>query len=203
MPPHPQLIPQPYYPDVPPPTSESAATELFRDVAAEWFVRWKRKLSSSYAEDVWRNLERSVMPTLGALPLAEITAPIILRILRAMEAREAYEAAHKTKSHISQIMRYGIACGLIYSNPARDLAWALTPRNPVPRPAIIDPHEVGRLMAGIERMRKGLRRNALKLMALTFVRSGELRTAEWSEINMEFAEWRIPAAKMKMKRAVM
>jgi integrase len=126
---------------------------------------------------------------------------MILAILRRIESRGTIETAHKLKAHISQVMRYGIACGHIYSNPVRDLSWALTPRKSVPRPALTDPREIGRLMAGIERMRRGVKRCALKLMSLTFVRSGELRRAEWPEIQWDAAEWRIPASRMKMKRA--
>lgn len=176
------------------------AQTVFRTVALEWWTKYMLRGSAEYARRSWNNLERHVMPDLGHRPLAKITAPMILGILQRIEARGTIEAAHKVKAHISQIMRYGIACGLIYANPARDLAWALTPRAFVPRAAITAPHEVGKLMAGIERMRPGVRRSALKLLALTFVRSGELRQAEWTEVSLDTAEWRIPAPNMKMKR---
>jgi integrase len=173
---------------------------LFADVAREWWQKFMLRGSHSYAHDVWHKLELDVLPQLGHRPLKKIDAPMILAILRRIEARGTIEAAHKVKAHISQVMRYGIACGLIYANPARDLSWALTPRTFVPRAAITEPREVGRLMAKVERMRPGVKRCALKLLALTFVRSGELRLAEWPEIALDTAEWRIPAAKMKMKR---
>jgi integrase len=156
--------------------------------------------NQEYAHGSWRKLERHVMPDIGNRPLNKIDAPMILAILRRIEARGTIEAAHKTKSHISQIMRYGIACGLVFTNPARDLSWALTPRSFRPMPAITEPRAVGKLMAAIERMRPGVKRCALKLLALTFVRSGELRRAEWQEISLDMAEWRIPATKMKIKR---
>jgi integrase len=146
-------------------------------------------------------MEIEALPTLGRVPLAKIDAPMILAILRRMEARGVVEPVHKLKAHISQVLRYGIACGHIYSNPARDLAWALTPKMPKPRPALTNPRDIGRLMAAIERMRPGVKRGALKLLALTFVRSGELRAAEWTEVSLDAAEWRIPAARMKMRRA--
>ena len=177
------------------------AQAIFRDVARDWWERHMLRGNRQYAEQSWRKLEQEVMPHLGQRPLAKITAPMILTILRRVEARGTIGVAHKIKAHVSQIMRYGIACGMIYSNPARDLAWALTPRKSIPRPALTDPREIGRLMAGIERMRPGVKRSALKLMALTFVRSAELRCAEWDEIQWDLAEWRIPAGRMKMKRA--
>jgi integrase len=177
------------------------AQVLFNDVARGWWERHMLQGNVEYAGQAWRKLEREVFPSLGDKPLKKITAPMILTILRRVEARGTLEVAHKLKSHISQIMRYGIACGMIYSNPARDLSWALHPKKSIPRPALTDPREIGRLMAGIERMRPGVKRCALKLLAFTFVRSAELRCAEWSEIQWDSAEWRIPAPRMKMKRA--
>lgn len=154
-----------------------------------------------YAEESWRRLDREVMPELGRKPLPKIDAPMILSILRRVESRGTLETARKLKSHISQIMRYGIACGLVYSNPARDLTWALTPQQPTPRAAITDPRQIGLLMRKIEAFAPERRRYALKLAALTFVRPGELCQAEWSELEMEEQLWRIPAPKMKMRRA--
>lgn len=174
---------------------------LFETVAREWWERFMLRGAAHYAEESWRRLDREVMPELGHRPLAKIDAPMILAILRRIEARGTLETAHKLKSHISQIMRYGIACGLVYSNPARDLTWALTPKNPKPRAAITDPRRIGRLMRDIEAFRPEMRRCALKLAALTFVRPGELCRAEWGEMEMDERVWRIPASKMKMKRA--
>jgi len=156
--------------------------------------------STYYAEECWRRLEREVMPEIGHEPIANITAPMILNILRRIEARGTIETAHKLKAHISQTFRYAIACGHVFSNPARDLAWALTPKQHKPRPAITEPRQVGRLLKDIEGFSSVKRRCAVKFAILTFVRPGELCKAEWDEIETETASWRIPAAKMKMKR---
>lgn len=174
---------------------------LFQSVAREWWERWKLNGDQEYAEESWRRLEREVLPQLGARPVKKIDAPMILAILRRTEERGVLEATRKLKSHISQIMRYGIACGHIYGNPARDLGWALIPKKHKPRAAITEPRQIGLLMRGIENFKPGKRRCMLKLMALTFVRTGELRRAEWSEVEMDAAVWRIPAEKMKIKRA--
>jgi len=173
---------------------------IFYDVAREWWERFMLRGARYYAEECWRRLEREVMPEIGHKPLAKITAPMVLTILRRIEGRGTIETAHKVKAHISQAFRYGIACGLVYVNPARDLSWALTPRNSKPRAAITEPRQVGRLIRDIDAFRSKKRRSALKLIALTFVRPGELCKAEWAEIEMDAAIWRIPAAKMKMKR---
>ena len=173
---------------------------LFYDLAREWWERYMLRGSVSYAEESWRRLECEVMPKLAGKSVKRITPPMVLAILRRIEARGTLVAARKIKSHISQIMRYGIACGIVTSDPTRDLGWALTPHQGRPRPALIDPRQIGRLMADIERYRNPQRRASLKLATLFFVRPGELCRAAGSEIDWYSGFWRIPAAKMKMKR---
>lgn len=175
-------------------------TALFSEVARDWWERYMLNGSVKYAEESWRRLEREVLPRLGDKPLKKITAPMILAILRRIEGRGAVVAARKVKSHVSQIMRYGIACGHIYSNPARDLGWALSPHKHTPRAAITEPRQIGLLMRDIDAYKAKKRRCSLLLAALAFVRPGELCRAEWSEIEWDAAIWRIPALKMKMKR---
>lgn len=177
-----------------------ATNILFRDVAQDWWERYMLSGNRDYALESWQRLEREVMPKLGDKPLKKITAPMILTILRRIEKRGTFEVARKVKSHISQILRYGIACGHIYTNPARDLGWALTPKKSKPRAAITEPRQIGLLMKDIENYRSKKRRYSLKMMALTFVRPGELCLAEWTDIEWDTGLWRIPAHKMKMKR---
>lgn len=174
---------------------------LFRDIAHDWWKRHMLHGNVNYAEESWRRLEREVMPKIGDKPLSKITSPAILSILRRIEQRGVLVVARKVKSHISQIMRYGIACGLVRRDPARDLGWALTPHKCKPRAAIIEPREIGQLMAAIERYNNCQRRCSLKLAALLFVRPGELCQGAWSELEWDTCTWRIPALKMKMKRA--
>jgi integrase len=173
---------------------------LFMDVARDWWSRYMLRGNVAYAQESWRRLECEVMPDLGCKPLAEIDAPMILKVLRRVEARGVRAVPYKIKSHISQIMRYGIACGMIHSNPARDLGWALIPKKPIPRAAITDPRQIGRLMRGLDGIKSSKRRCSLKLAVLAFVRPGELCQWEWDEIEWDAATWRIPAVKMKMKR---
>lgn len=177
-----------------------ASTVTFEAVAREWWERYMCQGDADYAAESWRRLAREVMPRLGAKPLAKVTAPAILTLLRRIEARGTLVVARKVKSHISQIMRYGIACGHISRDPARDLGWALTPHRSRPRAAITDPREIGRLMADIERHRNRQRRCMLRLAALLFVRPGELAQGAWIEVEWEAGLWRIPAKKMKMHR---
>ncbi|GHV51282.1 integrase [Deltaproteobacteria bacterium] len=173
----------------------------FQAVTKEWFDRFAATTTPRYALEVWARLERDVFPFIGNMPLADIDAPAVLAVLRRTEERGVITTTHKIKSHISQIFKYAIACGLAYTDPSRDLAAALTKKTPKPMAAIIDPKNVGRLLIAIQGYSGAVVRCALLLGALTFVRPGELRTAEWKEIDVDAAEWRIPAEKMKMKRA--
>jgi integrase len=180
---------------------ETTKSVLFRDVAAEWWEHMIAPNKTRYSGEVLRRLEKEICPAIGEMRLDSITPANILPILRRVEARGHYVAARKVQSHISGVLRYGIANGLILSNPARDLSGAIRSRPATPRPAIIDPREVGKLMYDIGLCQNPVIRMALRMTALTFVRPGELRQAKWDEIDLPGALWRIPAAKMKMKRA--
>lgn len=181
--------------------AEKSLENTFCIVAKEWFDRFAVSCSERYAAEVWGRLERDVFPFVGEMPLGKIDAPTVLSVLRRVEGRGVIITAHKVKSHISQIFKYAIACGLAYADPSRDLSAALKSRKSKPMPSIIEPREVGRLMVKIRGYKGAVVRSALLLGALTFVRPGELRKAEWEEFDVGGAEWRIPAEKMKMKRA--
>lgn len=176
----------------------------FKDVALDWWKKFMEPNGGRYPAEVWRRMEREVFPFIGGIALPEINAPAILSILRRIESRGTIETAHKVKSYISQTMRYGIANGLIFHDPARDLTGAIAPKRNQQRAAIIDPRGVGRLMRAIYAYEgSGVVRCALKIGALTFVRPGELRTAEWADVDLNASEWRVPADKTKMKRNVL
>lgn len=176
-------------------------SNTFESVAREWHKKMMAQRNEEYKAQVMRAMEREIFPFIGDIAIDEIDAPSILAILRRIEERGLTETPHKIKSYISQTMRYGIACGLIYHDPARDLSGALRPKRRKPMAAIIEPQEVGRLMHAIDGYPGGLIRCAMKFGALTFVRPGELRHGEWKEIDFNTAEWRIPAEKMKIKKA--
>jgi integrase len=179
---------------------ERSRANIFRIIAKEWFDKFAVSFSGRYAAEVWKRLEREVFPFIGDMPLDKIDAPTVLSVLRRAEGRGVVVTMHKIKSHISQIYKYAIACGAAYADPSRDLSPALMRRPSTPMPAIINPHEAGRLMVAIEGYNGIVVRAALKLGALTFVRPGELRHAEWTEFDLDAGEWRISALKMKMKR---
>lgn len=170
----------------------------FKEVATEWYERWRVNRVAEYAYQSWHRLEVVAMPTLGHLEISKIKPPQILNVLRTIEHHGV--AARKVRGHISQIMRYGIACGYVMMDPARDIGFALMPHKVTPRPAILDQKEIGQLLLKIYRMRAIQRKNALQLLLLTFVRVGELCTAEWNDFDFDNAIWHIPAEKMKMNR---
>ncbi|MDH4390869.1 MAG: tyrosine-type recombinase/integrase [Aquabacterium sp.] len=172
--------------------------ESFEAVAREWYAKHQPSWAASHADKIIRRLERDVFPWLGSKPIEAIRPPELLQVLKRVEARGAIETTHRVQQNCSQVFRYAVAIGLIESDPSRDLRGALPPWRPEHYPTLTDPRRVGHLLRDIDAYEGGfITRCAMKLSPLLFVRPGELRRAEWQEINLEAAEWRIPALKMK------
>jgi integrase len=172
--------------------------ESFEAVAREWYAKHQPSWAPSHADKIIRRLERDVFPWLGNKPIRAIKPPDILQILKRVEERGAIETTHRVQQNCGQVFRYAVAIGLIDSDPTRDLRGALPPWRPEHYPTLTDPRRVGQLLRDMDAYEGGfITRCAMQLSALLFVRPGELRRAEWQEINLEAAEWRIPAAKMK------
>lgn len=180
--------------------SRTAAAEgSFEVVAREWHeVIHQKKVSEGHAARTLIRLEQDVFPWLGGRPIGEVTAPELLQTLRRIESRGAVETAHRAKQACGQVFRYAIATGRADRNPATDLKDALKPVIVEHMPAITDPKRVGELLRAIAAY-KGhqVTRAALQLAPLVFVRPGELRKAEWSELDLDGAEWRIPSERIK------
>lgn len=172
--------------------------ESFEAVAREWFSKHAPTWAASHSDKIIRRLERDVFPWIGSRPIASIVPKDLLELLRRVEGRGAIETTHRVQQNCGQVFRYAVATGLIPSDPSRDLRGALPPWRPEHYPTLTDPRQVGVLLRDMDAYEGGfLTRCALQLSPLLFVRPGELRRAEWSEINLDAAEWRIPAAKMK------
>lgn len=177
-------------------------TETFEIIAREWLERFKSKWQEEYADKIMHRLELNIFPWIGSRPIKDIKAPELLSVLRRIESRDALELAHRTRNVCGQVFRYAVATGRADRNPAEDLKGALSPVKTIHRAAITEPKEVANLLRAIDSYQGTfVVQCALKLAPLFFVRPGELRHAEWSEINFENAEWNIPASKMKMKEA--
>ena len=173
----------------------------FHKVAAEWWRSKKDIWSDGHAALIWRRLEKNVLPWLGDRPVIEITARELLEVLRKIEARGAIETARRICQVCGQVFMYGVACGYCENNIASGLVTALKQRKTRHYAAITEPDKVKTLLRDLEAFEGSfIVLSALKIAPLVFVRPGELRKAEWQEIDLEAALWTIPAEKMKMKR---
>ena len=172
----------------------------FEVVAREWLGRQGWVEGYRVKVEAW--MANDVYPYIGGRPVAELAAPEFLSVVRRVEERGAIESAHRILQNCGQVMRYAIATGRATSNPVPDLRGALASAPERHHAAITNPGELGGLLRAIDGYSGDpATRAALKLSALLFVRPGELRHAEWSEIDLEAAEWTIPAGKMKMRQA--
>lgn len=179
-----------------------SAETTFEAIAREWLASQKRKLTASTYDKALAVLEKNAFPWLGTRPIAEIDAPELLAALKRIEARGAHETAHRVKSRAGQVFRYAIATGRATRDPSADLRGALEPIVSRSHSAITNPGPVGDLLRAIDGYSgQFVTRSALRLSPLVFARPGELRHAEWEEVDFEAAEWRIPASKMKMREA--
>ncbi|MEJ7746177.1 MAG: integrase arm-type DNA-binding domain-containing protein, partial [Luteimonas sp.] len=179
-----------------------SADNSFEAIAREWLASQKKKLAAITHDKAVRTLEAMVFPWLGARPIAEISPPELLALLKRIEGRGAHETAHRVKARIGQVFRYAIAHGTATRDPSADLRGALAPVVSKSHAAITDPAKVGELLRALDAYEGQFpTRCALRLAPLLFVRPGELRHAEWAEFDLDAAEWRIPAHKMKMREA--
>ena len=171
----------------------------FEAVAREWFAKHTPTWSASHADKIIRRLDRDVFPWLGDRPIAEIKAPELLIVPRRVEGRGAIETAHRAMQNCGQVFRYAVATGRADRDPTGDLRGALPPAQPTHHASVTDPKGIAELLRTIDGYSGSfVTRNALLIAPLVFVRPGELRKAEWKEFNLAAAEWRIPAARMKM-----
>jgi len=179
----------------------AAVTNNFELVSREWHAKFKVKWTEDHAKRLLTRLEHDVFPYLGNRPINEITAPELLQVMRRIEVRGVIDTLHRVLQNCGQIFRYGIATGRCDRDPSGDLRGALTPVKSKHHASITDPKEIGQLLRAIDDYQGSfVVRLALKFSALTFCRPGEIRQAEWQEIDIENKQWRIPADKMKMRQ---
>ena len=181
---------------------KAARSDSFEAIAREWLALQEPKLAAAtYAKAVW-TLETLIFPGIGKRPIGKITAADLLGVLRKIEVRGIFETAHRAKQRCGQVFRYAISTGRASHDVTADLRSALAPVVTTNHAALTEPARVGELLRAIDGYRGvAATRYALKLAPLTFVRPGELRHAVWSEFDLDQAEWRIPADRMKMREA--
>ena len=174
----------------------------FEAVAREWFEKRAEDKSDRYRKQLWNRLENQLFPALGDRPFSELEAQDFLDALRPVEERGAVDMAHRLAQLVNQVGKYAKVAGYVKHNEAADIREALKTRGERKhRAAIISPPEIGNLLRAIETYPGDLSiRYALKILPYVFVRSGELRCAEWGELDFDKAVWVIPARRMKMKK---
>jgi integrase len=172
--------------------------ETFEVIAREWHTKFSASWAASHSNKIIRRFELYVFPWLGDRQIKSITAPDLLTVLRRIEAKGTLDTAHRTRQNCGQVFRYAVATGRAERDPSADLRGAIPPASGKHMATITDPKEIAGLLRSIDDYRGSIvTRCALQLAPLVFVRPGELRHAEWSEFNLDEAEWRIPAEKMK------
>lgn len=178
------------------------AADSFEAMAREWHDTRRGEWSLSYADKVLARLVADVFPYIGRRPIAGVTAPELLEVLRRIEARGVIETAHRAHETCSQVFRYAVGAGKVASDPARDLKGLL--RKPLVQhfPAIVKPERLAELLRACDGYAgTTVVRTALRLAPMLMLRPGELRQAEWDEIDLDAAEWTVPAARMKREKA--
>jgi len=172
------------------------AANSFEVVAREWFAKYAATWAANHGERIIRRLERDIFPWIGGRPVAEITAPELLAVVRRIESRGALETAHRALGNCGQVFRYAVATGRAERDPSGDLRGALPPVKGEHFAAITEPKRVAEILRAMDGYEGTLTvRCALRLAPLVFVRPGELRKAEWADIDLDAAEWRYTVTK--------
>lgn len=182
--------------------ARASAVNTFGVIAQEFIHKRRREgLSESTAAKSEYYISR-MGSAISRLPIADITAPELLTVLRRIEAKGNYETAGRVLQLAGRVFRYAVATARLPSDPTRDLRGALTSPQPKHYGAIVEPKRAGELLRAIDGYEgQVLTQLAMQLLANVFVRPGELRHAEWTEVDLDKAIWAIPAEKMKMGRA--
>ena len=180
---------------------KAAAENSFQSVAASWMEHWRQGKSPRHVDSVQRRMEADILPCLGARPVANIEAPELVAMTRAIERRGARDIAKRALETTGQVFRYAIAHGYTKRNPAAEIRPSdiLSSTRKV-NYARVDARELPELLRAIE-VYQGthVTRLAMMLMALTFVRTSELIGAKWAEFDLEARRWDIPVERMKMR----
>lgn len=176
----------------------------FEAVSLRWHEHWSADKNPDYAADVMIRLTRDIFPSIGHLPLEKVTAPDIVATVKKIDDRGAHEIALRSLQNIGQVFRYAIANGLASRNPAADFKPVDIIRpTPVANMARVEIDELPTLLRKIENYEGSVvTRLAMRLMALTFVRTSELIEGKWPEVNWRKKLWVIPAERMKQIRGL-
>lgn len=182
--------------------AKRAQTEhTLENVATAWFELKKHSVTPAYAEDIWRSLTLHIFPSLKATPLADITAPMVIKLLRPIEAKGSLETVKRLSQRLNEIMAYGVNCGLIFANPLSGIRAAF--KKPVKQNmAALAPEELPELMVAIANASiKRVTRCLIEWQLHTMTRPAEAAGTTWAEIDFDKRIWMIPPERMKKRRA--
>lgn len=183
-------------------TQRLNAENSFEAIAREWHAKYASSWSDGHGARILRRLEVDAFPWIGGKPMATLTPPEVLDILRRVEKRGALETAHRLHANVGQVCRYAVATGRAERDVTADLRGALPPVQQEHMAAITDPRKVTELLRAID----GYQGTfpvwcALRLAPLLFQRPGELRNAQWIDIDLDTGTWEIPSERMKRTKS--
>lgn len=177
-----------------------AQESIFLNVAKQWFALKQASVSAKHAGDIWRSLEKDILPSIENVPVQDIKARLLIQVLEPIKARGALETVRRLVQRINEIMIYAVNTGLIDANPASGIGNAFERPKKQHMPTI-RPEELPKLMRTISMSNLSIpTRCLLEWQLLTLIRPAEASATAWAEIDIENREWRIPAERMKAKR---
>lgn len=175
----------------------------FEVIAREWFAKNQTSWSETHGDRIIRRLERDIFPWIGKKPIADLTPPDLLSTVRRIESRGALETAHRAMQNCGQVIRYAVATGRAQRDITADLRGALPPPQETHLAAVTEPTQVAPMLRAFDDYSGSfVTKCALRLAPLVFVRPGELRRAEWADIDLDKAEWRFTVTKTKTPHLV-
>ncbi len=175
---------------------QERAANSFEVVAREWYAKQAPNWAEHHGDRIIRRFERDIFPWIGGRPIADVTAPELLAAVQRIESRGALETAHRALGNCGQVFRYAVATGRAQRDPSGDLRGALPPVKGEHFAAVTEPEQVAELLRTLDGYQGTLTvACALRLAPLVFVRPGELRAAEWADIDLDAAEWRYTVTK--------
>ena len=173
----------------------------FAALANDWLERiCIPKTTPKHVDKQTSRLRRYILPVLGDVAAADVTAQVVLQIVRGVEQAGYADLSHDVAGLIGMILRYGVSLGVVERDCVADLRGALAPKNVKHRPTLTREEDIAGLMRALATLEEGPVKWGLHLCAYTFLRPGEVRKGVWAEIDFDRAEWRLPPERMKMRR---